>query len=178
MKRKSLKVLGLVVAIIVMAILGAANAALYCSEPTRVTQELDNNGEVTMTITTSVPDEYYRSELGTIGESVETHSAKEEAVQKEIMTNTNVTVYFYVYGEGYYPCTINRATGEITVTLIGDDVPLPGSWVALRFCGIENDTHDKTVYNPLSGTLLNEWKVPGYGDKIPLSVLGWSSVYC
>jgi hypothetical protein len=166
----------MVIAAIIIS--GVASAGWYCSEPTRVTQGIDNNGRVTMTVTTNVDDLwFYPSELGTIGECAQTHSIKGEAARNEIMTNKKVTADFYVYGVGYYPCTIDIMTGEITVILTGDNVPPVGSWVALRFCGVENDTYDKTVYVVLPGTLLNEFKVPGYGDEIPLSVLGVSPMY-
>jgi hypothetical protein len=148
-----------------------------CDNPTIITQGYDDNGEMTMTITTSVPDEYYRSELGTICCSLEEHRVAEQTARGEIMTNTDVTVDFYVYGVEYYPCTVNRRTGEISITLTGDDMPLPGDWVGLRFCNVECDTYDKTVYAPLPGTLLNEFKVPAYGDEIPLTVLGFSPIY-
>lgn len=142
--------------------------------PTMITQNLHG----AMTITANVPDEYYRSELGTIGECVQAHKAAEQIARDEIMTNAGVTVDLYVYGEEYYPCVLDRTTGKISITLTGDDVPPVGSWVALRFCNVECDTYDKTIYAPLPGTLLNEWKVPQYGEEIPLTVLGLSPIYC
>ena len=144
-----------------------------CDNPTVITQGWDD-GKITMTVTTSVPDEFYRSELGTIDCSLEEHRAQEQAVQDEIMANTDITVDFYVYGKGYYPCTINRRTGKISITLTGDNVPPVGSWVGLRFSNVECDTYDKTVYVPLPGTLLNEFKEPGYDNEVPLTVLGYS----
>ena len=169
----------MVVLMVIAAIIisGVASAGWYCSEPTRVTQGIDNNGRVTMTITTSVPDEFYRSELGTIGCSLEEHRNQEARTKQEIETNPQVTADFYVYGVGYYPCTIDIMTGEITVTLVGDDVPPVGSWVALRFSNVRTDKHDNTIYTTLKGTLLNEWKTPGYEEGIPFSILGVSPRY-
>lgn len=174
MKNGKLILVAIVVAM--FASIAVAAGYGYCSEPTRVTQGCDNDGKITMTVTTSVPDEYYRSELGTIGCSLEEHRVQEEITQDEIITNEEVTVDFYVYGEGqrYYPCVLNQITREISVTLTGDNVPPVGSWVGLCFCNVKTDTYDETVYTPLPGTLLNEYKVPGYGNECPLSVLGWS----
>ena len=177
MKGKSL-ILGLGLVAIAMFVFGTVSAGWYCSEQTKITQGLDNDGKITMTVSTNVPNEFYQSELGTIGCTLEEHRTAEGVTRNEIMTNPQVTADFYVYGEGYYPCVLDRTTGEISITLTGDNVPPVGSWVALRFSNVECDTYDETVYAPLQGTLLNEWKNPKYGQEIPLSVLGLSRRYC